>query len=222
MAYFEALEAVKESPDADHNFTPTMLVVPSQLIVQTHREAIENFTGVDIQFFYGSAGDLALLGNTRTMTGKDLDMACRQWHKNRRNPEQVKTVILTTMETLSIRLVNKTTIRLPKLEASAWVHDACGLPKNVVVNVWERLGQVEDPFGDTTVDNLQDPYYYGSFYSRFPRQALPFPSPALFARDVANFHDTAGPIRNRPSQSTKRTPQDPTETTLNKRDTAIM
>lgn len=135
---------------------------------------------------------------------------------------QVKTVILTTMETLSIRLVNKTTIRLPKLEASAWVHDACGLPKNVVVNVWERLGQVEDPFGDTTVDNLQDPYYYGSFYSQFPRQALPFPSPALFARDVANFHDTAGPIRNRPSQSTKRTPQDPTETTLNKRDTAIM
>lgn len=99
MAYFEALEAVKESPDADHNFTPTLLVVPSQLIVQTHREAIENFTGLDIQFFYGSAGDLALLGNTRTMTGKDLDMACRQWHKNRRNPEQGKTVILTTMET---------------------------------------------------------------------------------------------------------------------------
>lgn len=67
MAYFEALEAVKESPDADHNFTPTLLVVPSQLIVQTHREAIENFTGLDIQFFYGSAGDLALLGNTRTV-----------------------------------------------------------------------------------------------------------------------------------------------------------
>lgn len=172
MAYFEALKAVKESPHADHNFTPTLLVVPSQLVVQTHREAIENFTGLDIQFFYGSTGDLALLGTTPTMTGKDLDMACRQWHKNRRDPEQVKIVILTTMETLSRRLVSKNSIRVPKSETSVWVHDACGLPKHGVVNIWERFGQVEDPFGDTTVDSLQDPrYYYGSFYSRFPRQA---------------------------------------------------
>lgn len=183
MAYFEALKALSESPDGDHNFTPTLLVVPSQLIVQTHREAIENFTGLDIRFFHGSAGDLASSDTTRTMTGEALDMACRQWHKNRRSPEQVKIVILTTLETLSRQLLSQSTIRIPRSETSAWVHDACGLPKNVVVNVWERMGR--DSSGDTTdadhdpvideilsarrVGNFQESYYHGSFRSRFPR-----------------------------------------------------
>lgn len=183
MAYFEALKALSVSPDGDHNFTPTLLVVPSQLMVQTHREAIENFTGLDIRLFHGSVGDLGLSDTTRAMTDKDLDMACRQWRKNRRNPEQVKTVILTTLETLSRQLLSQSTIRIPRSETSAWMHDACGLPKNVVVNVWERMGR--DSFGDTTdadhdpvideilsarrVGNFQESYYYGSFRSRFPR-----------------------------------------------------